>query len=56
MSKKLNFVPQFHKNRNHISGQIWQTTLVMVMFLFEMSFIQRKITFRVAFQTLKVNR
>ena len=24
MSKNLDFVPQFHKDWNHISGQIWQ--------------------------------
>ena len=32
MSKNLDFVPQSHKDWNHISGQIWQTTIVMVMF------------------------
>ena len=47
MSKNLDFIPQSHKDRNHISGQIWQTTIVMLMFLFEMSLIQRKITFEV---------
>ena len=56
MSKKLDFVPQSNKDRNPISGQIWQTTIVMAMFLFVMSFIQRKITFRVTFQTLMINR
>ena len=49
MSKNLDFVPQSHKDRNQISGQIWQTTILMLMFLFEMSSIQRKITFVVTF-------
>ena len=37
MSKNLDFAPQSHKDWNHKSGQIWQTTIVMLMFLFEMS-------------------
>ena len=49
MSKNLVFVPQSHRDWNHISGQIWQTTIVMLVFLFEMSLIQRKITFGVTF-------
>ena len=32
MNKNLDFVPLSHKNWNHISGQIWQTALVMLMF------------------------
>ena len=32
MSKYLDFVAQSHKDRNHISGQIWQTTVVMLIF------------------------
>ena len=43
MSKNVDFVPQSHNDRNHILSQIWQTTIVMLMFLFEMSFIERKI-------------
>ena len=42
MSKNLDFVPQSHKDWNHISGQILQTTIVMVMFLFEMSLFNAK--------------
>ena len=38
MSKNLGFVPQSHTDWNHKSGKIWQTTIVMLMFLFEMSF------------------
>ena len=38
MSKNLDFVPQSHKDWNHISGQIWHTTIVMLMFLFEITF------------------
>ena len=49
MSKNLDFLPQSHKDRNHISGKIGQTTIVMLVFLFEMSFIQGKITFGVIF-------
>ena len=49
MSKNVDFVLQSHKDRNHISGQIWQTTIARLMLLFEMSFIQRKITFGVTF-------
>ena len=45
ISKNLDFVPQSHNDRNHILSQIWQTTIVMLMFLFEIWFIQRKITF-----------
>ena len=33
MSKKLDFVPQSHKDRKHISGQIWQTTIVILIFI-----------------------
>ena len=43
MSKNVDIVPQSHKDQNHILSQIWQTTIVMLMFLFELSFIQRKI-------------
>ena len=32
MSKNLDFVAQFYKDRNHISGQIWHATLVMLNF------------------------
>ena len=32
MSKNLDFVAQSHKDRNHISGQIWQTTVAMLIF------------------------
>ena len=32
MSKNLNVVAQSHNDRNHISGQIWQTAIVMLMF------------------------
>ena len=56
MSKNLEFLPQSHKNWNPTSGQIWQTTSVVLMFLFEMSFIQRKTTFGVTFQTYMLNR
>ena len=42
MSKNLNFVPQSYKDWNHISGQIWQTTIVMRMSLFEMSLFNAK--------------
>ena len=49
MSKNLDFVPQFHKDWNQISGQIWQNTMVMLMFLFELSLIQCKITSLVIF-------
>ena len=45
MSKNLDFVPQSYKDRNHILSQIGQTKIVMLMFLYEMSFIQRKIIF-----------
>ena len=33
MSKNLDFVAQSHKDQNHISGQIWQTTIVMLIFI-----------------------
>ena len=49
MSKNLDFVPQSNKDPNHILDQIWQTTIVMLMFLFGMSFIQRNITFGATF-------
>ena len=42
MSKNLDFVPQSYKDWNHLSGHIWQTTIVMVMFLFEMSLFNAK--------------
>ena len=45
MDKNLDVAPQSHKNQNHILSQMWQTTIVMLMFLFEISFIQRKIIF-----------
>ena len=32
MSKNLDFVPQSHKDWNHISGQIWQNTMVVLIF------------------------
>ena len=48
MSKILDFEPRSHKDQNHISDQIWHITVVMLMFLFEMQFIQCKITFGVA--------
>ena len=56
MSKNLDFVPQSHKDWNHISGQIWQNTMVMLMFLLEMSLIQCKFTFLVTFYAFMINR
>ena len=32
MSKNLDFIAQSHQDRNHISGKIWQTTVVMLIF------------------------
>ena len=31
MGKILDFVAHSHKDQNHISGQIWQATVVMVI-------------------------
>ena len=34
MGKNLDFVAQSHKDRNHILDQIWQTSVVMLIFFY----------------------